>query len=136
VNQERVAGISHNFRIYSFPAACILFPARIRSSSRNSLPLAPLDQRFGIRLTAELLAGCFRFVPVMLHVQLGSFLGVVRGMVQVALRGVRVVSRLVMVAGFMVPCRFAVVPSRVIVVLCCFVMMFCCLLGHKSSSST
>jgi hypothetical protein len=129
-----VAGISHNFRIYSFPAACILFPPESAAAPETASP--PLDQRFGIRLTAELLAGCFRFVPVMLHVQLGSFLGVVRGMVQVALRGVRVVSRLVMVAGFMVRCRFAVVPSRVIVMFCCFVMMFCCLLGHKSSSST
>jgi hypothetical protein len=53
VNQERAAGISYIFRMYSFPAACILLPARIRAISRNSFPPAPLDQRFGIRLTAD-----------------------------------------------------------------------------------
>jgi hypothetical protein len=72
----------------------------------------------------------------MLDVQLGSFLGVMRGMVRVALRRVRVVGRLVMVARFVVRRGFAMVPSRVFVMFCCFVMMFCCLLGHKSSSST
>jgi hypothetical protein len=56
--------------------------------------------------------------------------------VRVALRRVRVVGRLVMVARFVVRRGFAMVPSRVFVMFCCFVMMFCCLLGHKSSSST
>jgi len=126
VNQERVAGISHNFRIYSFPAACILFPPESAAAPETASP--PLDQRFGIRLTAELLAGCFRFVPVMLHVQLGSFLGVVRGMVQVALRGVRVVSRRCVIAGLVVFGGFPMMPGRVFMVFRCVVMVLCCLL--------
>jgi hypothetical protein len=59
-----------------------------------------------------------------------------RGMVQVTLRGVRVMGRLMMVAGFVLRCGFAMVPSRVLMMFCCFVMMFCRLLGHRSSSST
>ena len=57
-------------------------------------------------------------------------------MVQVTLRGVRVVSCLVVVARFVMRCGFAMVPSRMLMMFRCLVMMLCCLLGHESSSST
>jgi hypothetical protein len=82
-----------------------------------------------------LLAGCPGFLSMMLRVLFCRFRGVMRGMVQVTLRGVRVVGRHFVVAGFVMRRRFAMVPSRVFVMFCRFVMMLCRLLGHESSSS-
>jgi hypothetical protein len=72
---------------------------------------------------------------MMLDVLFGRFRSVMRGMVQVTLRGVRVVGRHFVISGFVMRRRFAMVPSRVFVMFCRFVMMLCRLLGHKSSSS-
>jgi hypothetical protein len=63
----------------------------------------------------------------MLNVQLGRLRRVMRGMVQMALRSVRVMGRCFMVVSFVMCCGFAMVPSRML-------MMFCRLLGHESSS--
>jgi hypothetical protein len=70
----------------------------------------------------------------MLDVQLGRLRGVMRGMVQMALRGVRVVRRRFMVVSFVMCRRFAMVPSRMVMMFGRFVVMFCRLLGHESSS--
>jgi hypothetical protein len=70
----------------------------------------------------------------MLDVQLGCFRCVMRGMVQMALRGVGVVRCRFMVVSFVMCCRFAMVPSRMVMMFGRFVVMFCRLLGHESSS--
>jgi hypothetical protein len=70
----------------------------------------------------------------MLDVVLRRFRRVMRGMVQVALRGVRVVRGGFVVALFVVCCRFAMVARRVFVVFRCLMMMLCRLLRHSSSS--
>jgi hypothetical protein len=72
-------------------------------------------------------AGGRGLVPMVLHVQFGGFGGVMGGMVQVSLRGVRVVSRCVVVAFFMMPGRLAMVVRRQLMVLCCLVMVLRCL---------
>jgi hypothetical protein len=72
----------------------------------------------------------------MLNVLLGRLRSVMRGMVQVPLRGVRVVRCQLMISGFVMRRRFAMMPGRVLVMFCCLLMMFCRLLGHESSSST
>jgi hypothetical protein len=59
-----------------------------------------------------------------------------RGMVQMTLRSVCMMGRLLMVPGFVVVGGFAMMPSRVLVVFCGFAVMFCSLLGHESSSSS
>jgi len=86
--------------------------------------------------TERLAAGYFRFFPVMLNVQLRCFRGVMRGVVQVPLGGMRMVGPQFMVTSFVMRRRFAMMPSRVIVMFCRLMMMFCRLLGHESSSST
>jgi hypothetical protein len=70
----------------------------------------------------------------MLNVQLGRLRCVMRGMVQMALRGVRVVRSRFMIVSFMMCCRVAMVPSRMVMMFGRFVVMFCRLLGHESSS--
>jgi hypothetical protein len=70
----------------------------------------------------------------MLNVQLGRLRRVMRGMVQMALRSVRVMGRCFMVVSFVMCCGFAMVPSRMLMMFCRLVMMFCRLLGHESSS--
>jgi hypothetical protein len=70
----------------------------------------------------------------MLDVQLGGLRGVMRGMVNMALRGVRVVRRRFMVVSFVMYCGFAMVTSRMLMMFGRFVVMFCRLLGHESSS--
>ena len=69
----------------------------------------------------------------MLNVQLGRLCRVMRGMVQMALRSVRVVGRCFMIVSFVMYCGFAMVPSRVVMMFGRFVVMFCRLLGHESS---
>ena len=53
--------------------------------------------------------------------------------VQVSLRGVRVVGRYFVVASFVMRRGFAMMTSRVFVMFRCLVMMFCRLLGHEFS---
>lgn len=50
-----------------------------------------------------------------------------------AVGGVGVMRRHVMIAGFVVARGFAMMPGRVLVMFCCFVMMLGCLFGHRSS---
>jgi len=67
---------------------------------------------------------------VVFGVEFGGFGGVVSGMVMVAIGGMSVVRREMMVTGFVVARGFAMVACRVLVVLGCFVMMLGCLLRH------
>jgi hypothetical protein len=53
-------------------------------------------------------------------VGLGGFRGVVGGMVKMALRGVGVMRRGVMIASFVVFSGFAMMASCVFVMVCCF----------------
>jgi hypothetical protein len=62
------------------------------------------------------------------------FRGVMRRMMQVALRGVRVVCRYFVIAFFVMSRRFAVMTRRVFVMFRCLLMMLCRLLRHGSSS--
>ena len=57
-------------------------------------------------------------------------------MVQMTLRGVRMVGCLLMIPGFVVVCGFAMMPGRVLMMLCGFAVKFCSFLGHESSSSS
>jgi len=70
------------------------------------------------------------FVPVMFRVKLGRLRGMVGCVVKVALRGVSVVSRSLMVASFVMLRRFMMMLGGMFVVLCCLAMVFCCFLGH------
>jgi len=70
----------------------------------------------------------------MLHVMLCRFGSVMGCVVKMTLRGVRMVCSRLVIAFFVVGCRFAVMARRVFVVFRCFVMMFCRLLRHRSSS--
>jgi hypothetical protein len=70
----------------------------------------------------------------MFDVQLRRFRSMMRCMMEVTLRGVRVVRRHFVVACFVVSRCFAVVTRRVFVMFRCLVVMFCCLLRHRSSS--
>lgn len=67
---------------------------------------------------------------MVLGVRLGCFRGVMTGVVLVAVRHVRVMTGQVVVTGFMVACRFAMMPCGVFVVFRCFVMMLGCFLRH------
>ena len=71
-----------------------------------------------------------RFVPVVLDVELGRFRRVMSGVMGVPVRRVSVVSRRLVIAGFVVPGGFAMVVCRLLVVLCCLMMMARCLFGH------
>ena len=62
-------------------------------------------------------------MSVMFDVQFGCFCGVMGCVVQVPLRSVRVVSRCVVVAFFVMPSGFAMVVRRQSVVLRCLVMV-------------
>jgi hypothetical protein len=70
----------------------------------------------------------------MFDVQLRRFRSMMRCMMEVTLRGVRVVRRHFVVAFFVVCRRFAVMTRRVFVMFRCRVMMLCRLLRHRSSS--
>lgn len=69
-----------------------------------------------------------RFVTVVLDVCFCGFCCVMCCVVQVPLRGVRVMRRRQVIAGLVVFGGFAMVPSRVFVVFSCLVMVFCRLL--------
>jgi hypothetical protein len=70
----------------------------------------------------------------MLDVMLRRFGSVMRRVVKMTLRGVRMVRRRLVIALFVVSCRFAVMPRCVFVVFRCLVMMLGRLLRHRSSS--
>jgi len=69
----------------------------------------------------------------MLDVQLRRFRRMVRGVMKMALGGVRVVSCRLMIACFVVRCRLAVMTRCVFMVFGCEIMVLCRLLGHVSS---
>jgi hypothetical protein len=110
-------------------------PAWIDAGSGIACPEAFLGPAGGESAFKILLAGRPGLFSMMLDVLFGRFRSVMRGMVQVTLRGVRVVGRHFVISGFVMRRRFAMVPSRVFVMFCRLVMMLCRLLGHDSSSS-
>lgn len=67
---------------------------------------------------------------MVLGVGLGGFNSVVSGMMMVAVSHVRVMSRQVVVTGFMVARRLAMMSRGVFVVFGCFVVMLGCFSGH------
>jgi hypothetical protein len=85
--------------------------------------------------TRRLRARGFRFSAVLLGMLLGGFSGVMRGVMKMALGGVRVVSGGLVIAVLVVLGRFAVMASCVFMVLRCLGVVLGCLLGHGSSSS-
>jgi hypothetical protein len=109
-------------------------PALFTTYYRADEALLRQPRGFG-HLDTNLSAGRLRLASVMLDVVLRCFRRVMRRMMQVALRGVRVVRSRLVVAFLVVRCRFAVMPRRVFVVFRCLVMMLCRLLRHSSSSS-
>ena len=93
----------------------------------GSAPL-PINQK----QNCVLRPGRFRFVAVVFDVKLGSFGGVMRGVVRVTVCGVGVVG-----GRFVVPCFvmfrcFPVMLRCVFVMLGCLMMVLCCLFGHGS----
>jgi hypothetical protein len=85
-------------------------------------PLKPLWR------DSQLLSSRLGLVPVVLGVRLGCFFRMMRGMVLMALRGVRVVRSRLMIACFVVLGRLAMVPGRALVMLRRFQMVLRCLL--------
>jgi hypothetical protein len=69
-----------------------LLPAGIGAGSEIAYPQACVSQRFCESAFKILLASCFRLLSMMLSVLFCRFRSVMRGMVQVSLCGVRVVS--------------------------------------------
>jgi hypothetical protein len=68
----------------------------------------------------------------MLGMLLGGFGGVMRGVMKMPLSRVGVMGRSLVIAGFVMPCSFAVMTSRVFVVFGCLGVVLGCLLGHVS----
>jgi hypothetical protein len=81
----------------------------------------------------RLLTGSFRFVAVMFGMQLCSFGGVVRRVMQVTLRGVRMMRRRLVIARFVMIGCFAMVSRRVLVMLGRQMVVLCRLFGHVGS---
>ena len=65
---------------------------------------------------------------------LSRFRSVVCSVVQMPLRGMRVMSGRLVITFFVVSRRFPVMARRVFVMFRCFLMMLCRLLRHSSSS--
>ena len=82
----------------------------------------------------ELSSRRLRLFPVVFDVVLGRFRCVMRRVMKMALCGVRVVRGCLVIAFFVVCCRFPMMACRVFVVFRCLVMMLCRLLRHSSSS--
>jgi hypothetical protein len=72
-------------------------------------------------------------MAVMLDVRLGSFRGVMRGMMKMPLRRMSVVGGRFVVPSFVMLGRFAMMLCRVVVMLRRFGVVLRCLLGHMSS---
>ena len=66
-------------------------------------------------------------------VTLGGFCCMVGRMVVVALGGVSVVSRSLMVTSFVMPRRFMMMPGSVFQMMCRVAMVFYCFFGHRVS---
>ena len=66
----------------------------------------------------------------MFGVEFRRFAGVMRGVLRVALRGVRVVRCGFMIAGFMLLSGFTMMARRVFVMVCCLIVMVRCFLAH------
>ena len=64
-------------------------------------------------------------MPMVFGMQLRGFRRVMGGVMQVSMSCMSVMRRRLVVAVFVVPCRFAMVLSRLVVVIGCLVMMFC-----------
>jgi hypothetical protein len=105
----------------------LITPARRRKARCAAYPVFGHSKK-------KLSARCLRLFPVMLDVVLCRFRRVMRRVVRMPLRGVCVVRGGLVVALFMVCCRFAMMTRRVFVVLRCLMMMLCRLLRHSSSS--
>jgi len=67
----------------------------------------------------------------MLRMKLGCLPRMVSCLLQVPLRRVSVMSRLLVVASFVMARCFMMMPGGMLMVLCCFAMVFCGFLGHK-----
>jgi hypothetical protein len=114
--------------------------ARVPAFFATYHPLAGANQTRSRRFCGfwpyreKLSAGRLRLFPVMFDMVLRRFRCVMRGMVKVALSGVRVVRGRLVVSLFMMGRCSAVMTRRVFVVFRCLVMMLCRLLRHSSSS--
>jgi hypothetical protein len=82
------------------------------------------------RSTRELLICRAGYFAVVLCVSLGGFSGVMSGMVMMAIGHMRMMRGHMMVTGFVMARRFAMMPRGVFVVFGCFVMMLGCFSGH------
>jgi hypothetical protein len=78
-------------------------------------------------------AGGFGLFAVVLHVKLGGFGGVVSRVCMMAVGEMRVMTSEMMIPGFVVLCRLAMMTRGVVVMVCCFVVMLDGMLGHESS---
>ena len=78
----------------------------------------------------QLLTGSLRLVTVMLGMELCRFGGVMRRVMQVTMGGMRMMSRRLVIAGFMMLSCFAMVAGRVFMMLSRLMMMLCRLCGH------
>jgi hypothetical protein len=107
-----------------------LSPDLSSSSRRKVAPRRLADPAIPEKLSA----GRLRLRPVMLDVVLRCFCRVMRGVVKVPLSRMRVVRRRLVIAFFVVRCRFAMMTRRVFVVFRCLMMMLCRLLRHSFSS--
>jgi hypothetical protein len=74
----------------------------------------------------------FKLFAVFVGVMFSSLFRIVRGMKVVAVRYVRVVARLFMIARFMVFCRFSMVVRRLVMMLGCLEMVFRSLMRSHS----
>lgn len=99
--------------------------SQLRIHSNNAFSSEPwLIHLMARTATQWLRAGCLYLVPVMLDVQFCGLCCVVRRVVQMALRCMSVMRGRFVIAAFVVPGGFTMVPRRVFVVFCCFVVMF------------
>jgi hypothetical protein len=78
----------------------------------------------------QLFGGGAGRLAMVLGVGLGGFNSVISGVMMVAVSHVRVMTGHVVVTGFVVARRFAMMPRGVLVVFSCFVMMLGCFSGH------
>ena len=69
----------------------------------------------------------------MLGVEFGRFAGVMRCVLGVTFRGVRMMSRRLVIAGFMLLPGFTMMACRIFVMLCCLIVVVRCFLRHIES---
>jgi hypothetical protein len=78
-------------------------------------------------------AGSLRRIPVVFHMSLRGFRGMMRRVMMMTARKMGMVRRKMMVPGFMMLRRFAMMTRRVLMMFGCFVVMLNGMLGHMSS---